>query len=284
MTNTAFSLKCPSCGSALDSPDSQGVSQCSYCGTKIVVPKTTKTTKDENLVHYHELCDVAKQAKNFKDLLKYSNKILEIDSRDTKGWVNKAIATAWLTTEENDRFDEADGYLQQASRISPNETLIKETKMELKHFQHEWYLHLAIENNIQAAKRLMSGLGQSGTEYTIKAMNNYLKALRIEPNDIETLERLKLTESAGRDIGIQWSDEASFRLRTLELLKTKQAAIARLAQLEGKLQSLESELGKLNSKKGFFARLDREDVQNEIKKLMAEIEQLKESANYEVDS
>ena len=65
LPNTTI-LKCPSCGSPMGEPDFNGLVQCSYCGTKIVLPPTETAKEQKNLARYKELCQVERQGKKLE--------------------------------------------------------------------------------------------------------------------------------------------------------------------------------------------------------------------------
>ena len=110
-------LKCPSCGSVMGKPDHTGLVQCNYCGTTITYHPPVEKVERKNVERFLELCKAALDGSNYDEALQYSNRILEIDPDNFDAWVNKAIATYWLTTKANNHFDEAMGYLLKAEKI-----------------------------------------------------------------------------------------------------------------------------------------------------------------------
>lgn len=276
MTNEMINLKCPSCGSPMGTPDAQGMALCGYCGTKVVVPITEDLKEKRNFLRYQELCKVAREAKSWKDLLKYSDEILEIDPKNVDGWVDKALATGCLSNLANDRFDEATGYLKQAIQLSPNYARITEAKDYLQGVQFNWYTKLALEQNTNALNFMRAGLaGRSyAQDHSIKAMGYFVKALKVKPSDISTLNNIKIVSENGRKVGVTWYENVQTILAGLEQAKAKQAAAEQLRQLHEKLKKHQAELAKLKQKKGFLASLDIENVQKEIKKDLAEIGRL----------
>jgi tetratricopeptide (TPR) repeat protein len=293
MKDDIINLKCPSCGSPMEAPNQQGISECLSCHTKIIVPQSETSKENKNLSRYQELCEVAKEAKNGSDLLKYANEILEIDPKNIDGWMDKAIATSWKATPTNDCFDEAYDYLKRAREIDPSNKSITETENSIQESQFAWYIRLAHKANIKAAEMLRTRDIYAGRKYgqdwTIKAMEYYVKALRIKPDDPSTLQSTRLTGESGSMIGITWGSEVQAILIGINQSRAQQVAAeqkvgaqqATADQLKGLyeiLKQCQAELTKLKQKKGFFANWDIEDIQKEIRKVSAEIERLEKIA------
>jgi len=281
-------LKCPSCGSLMGVPDLHGIVQCGYCGTKIVLPPTDATKENKNLVRYKELCQVERQAKNWKDLLKYASEILEIDPDNLDAWIDKALATGSLSSGYSHRLDEARGYLQKAAELSPDDARIDEIKTIIEDVQFKGYINLALERNKAAVDMFNFRIVNSvSIGFLGEAMANFIAALKVKPNDPYTLQSIKTVNETAKSKGIQWTD-AEVRELVLKVENTlrEQAAAAQRAKaqedaprrvlaLKQKLQQREAELAKLNQKKrGFFVNMEIEDVQNEIKKILLEISKL----------
>lgn len=276
LRNTTI-LKCPSCGSPMGAPDLHGLVQCSYCGTKIVLPPTDATKEHKKLVRYKELCQAERQAKNWGNLLKYASEILEIDPKDLDAWIDKALATGSLSNYMIPRLDEAMGYLQKASELSPNDDRIIETRSIVRDVQFNSYAQHALELNQQAMD--MKKLGSVGREYatkhTIESIGYFVLAYKVKPDDATNLQNIKIVSENGKSLGIQWFQEVQDILMKAEQSRVQQAAANRLSTLRDKLNKRQAELEKLKQKKsGFFVNMEIEDIQNEIKKIMLEISKL----------
>lgn len=279
LPNTTI-LKCPSCGSPMGTPDLHGLVQCNYCGTKIVLPPTDTTKEHKNLVRYKELCQVERQAKNWNNLLKYSSEILEITPNDLDAWIDKALAVGSLSNYLAPRLDEAMGYLQKASELSPNDARIAETKNIVRDVQFNSYAWQALELNQQAME--MKKLGSTGREYAVKylieSMGYFVLAYKVKPDDPTNLQNIKIVSENGRSLGVQWFQEVQDILAKVEQSKTRQTTLNRISMLRDKLKKRQDELEKLNQKKkGFFVNMEIEDVQSEIKKISLEISKLEKS-------
>jgi DNA-directed RNA polymerase subunit RPC12/RpoP len=91
-------LACPTCGANLELPDQLDVAHCMYCGSKIILRAENVLNEIVNVKRFSELADVAIQAKNYEDAIKYSNSVLEIDTQNIEAWLTKAEAAFWLST------------------------------------------------------------------------------------------------------------------------------------------------------------------------------------------
>jgi tetratricopeptide (TPR) repeat protein len=261
-------------------PDLQGVVQCGYCGTKIVLPPTDATKEQRNLGRYKELCQAERQAKNWGNLLKYASEILEIDPRNVDAWIDKALAAGSLSNYMIPRLEEAKGYLQKARELSPDDMRIPETERAVEDVQFDWYVHRALELNQQAQD--MKRLGSTGREYavrdTIESMGYFVLAYKVKPDDPTNLQNIKIISENSRSLGIEWYDEVRAILLKIEQLKMRQAAVNQIETLRKKLKQRELELEKLRQKKkGFFVNMEIEDVQNEMKKISQEIGKLEKT-------
>jgi tetratricopeptide (TPR) repeat protein len=261
-------------------PDPQGVVQCSYCGTKILLPPTDATKERRNLERYRELCRSEKQAKNWKNVLKYADEILEIDPRDVDAWIDKALAAGSLSFYLLPRLDEALGYLNNASELSPDDPRLSETRNLVRDVLFNSYVQQALSLSRQAQERANMGpwLRDHAAKYANESMGYLLLAHRIKPDDSTNLQNVKTVSDQGRSLGLQWNQEVQDILLKIEQAKAQQAAENRLAMLRDKLSRRQAELEKLNhKKKGFFVNMEIEDVQNEIKKISLEIGKLEKA-------
>jgi tetratricopeptide (TPR) repeat protein len=86
-----------------------------YCGQRVILQDTQAGQEKQQIARYQQLCEVALQAKNYKDLDKYAGQILELDPTDVDAWINRAHAAFAVSSAENDHSDEARKYLEEAA-------------------------------------------------------------------------------------------------------------------------------------------------------------------------
>src|SRR5688572_21675077 len=134
----------------IGAPDAHGIAQCSYCGTKVILPPTDAGKERKNLDRYRELCRAEKLAKNWNNVLKYADGILEINPRDVDAWLDKALAAGSLSNYLISRLDEALGYLNNAGELSPEDTRMTETRILVIDVQFNSYVQQALYLNRQA--------------------------------------------------------------------------------------------------------------------------------------
>ena len=186
-----------------------------------------------------------------------------------------------LTTEHDDRFPEALGYIEQAKELHPNDPYILERGKEIVQAQRNWYLYMARESMVRSG-RWFGDLNQElGVKYTIECVEYFLRALAIVPDDMVSLEALRLATSTGSKFGVQWWDAVKLRLNSYDWLRSKQIAPKQLEELHTKLDALKAKLPQLEKKHGLFAKADLEDAHSEISKLSAEIERWQAAADYQ---
>ena len=283
-------LKCPSCGSVLGKPDQTGLIQCGYCGTTITYHPPIEKTEKKNVERFLEICKSALDGKNYEETLQYANKALEIDPENVDAWIKKAIATFWLTTVANNRYDEAIGYLLKAEQIDSEKPLISETRESLRINQSNWYLYLG-RQEIENGNKIYeiydthysfsdaitdSLLGspeakQNSQEYYVKAMNYYLLASQYDPESHVVLGSIRSLFNSTR--WINWSSQVHSKVAYLQKMEQRDNAINRLPELQKQLKEAEANLAKLKKENGFLTGMKKDSSNNKIKSLKQQIAQ-----------
>lgn len=230
-------LTCPSCNGSLELPDDMNVAHCLYCGTRILLNEDKNTS---NIQQYIKLSKVALDAKNYDEAIEYCNKALEIDFNNIDAWVDKALATFWLTTVADHKYKEAMSYLEKAESISPNEERIIVAINMIKDSYALWLNSLG-KNEFNRAQEIyksrhnmvrvprfnlmsvaMSAVGKIGDfsaakevskPVFISAMNLYIQAATIRPINITILNNIN--ECARTADWIQWSNIVKYHISTL---------------------------------------------------------------------
>lgn len=273
-------LKCPSCGSVMGKPDHTGLVQCNYCGTTITYHPPVEKVERKNIERFLEICQTALDGKNYDEVVQYANKILEIDPKNITAWINKAIATFWLTTGANNRYDEAMEYLLKAEQIDKDYPLISETRDFLTRNQSEWFIHLAsqeIKNGAAIANIYTDSYEakKNSEEYYIKAMNNILLASHYDPTNYHNLKFIN--ELASKVNWIDWSKEVKNKIALVK-------AIDSLLDLRKQLKENQANLEKLKRENGLFTGIKTETTTNKIKWLKQQIAEHERIVNIEVKS
>lgn len=292
-------LKCPSCGSAMGKPDHTGLVQCSYCGTNITYHPPVERVERKNVERFLEICKAALEGSNHDEALQYANRVLEIDPENSSAWIYKAVATFWLTTVANNRYDEAMGYLQRAELIEKDNLLIQETRDSLTRGQVQWFIHLGeqeLENAIKVAQiytthyDLSSALSDSllghpeakekSQEYFIKAMNYFIVASHYDPTHYYVLNSIR---NIAREANwISWSSEVRNKVAFLQRMEQRDQAIESLPNLRKQLQEAQSKLAKLKKEKGFFTGMKIDSAASKVKSLKQQIAQYEHISNSEL--
>lgn len=284
-------LTCPACAGALELPDNLTVAHCIYCGTKILLDEEGTLKERRELERYEELRQVASDAKNHDDVIKYCNLILEIDPRNVDAWINKAVSTFWLTTQANNRFDEAMEYLNKAAQLAPEDARINDTKSQLTESQASWYSYLGAEG-IKSTTRIIQIAGDSAGYYesarakaldeskdsAIKALNYYLVANRYAPDNVSILESIETIVKLYSNV--DWSETVLDKVQILKKLRAKTTAMENLSGRRAELENAKSELAKLRTQKGFLVGAKIKSAESRVNQLQQIVSGLEEIAAY----
>ena len=282
-------LKCPSCGSVMGKPDNTGLIQCGYCGTTITYQPPVEKVERKNIERFLEICKAALEGSNYDEALQYANRILEIDPENFDAWVNKAIATFWLTTVANNRFDEAMGYLSRAEKIDKDKPIIQNTRVWLRESQCKWYILLGDQEDQQIGKIIeiysstvdaLDGHAEGKAacqEYVCRAMNYYFLASNYDPDDLTPLIKMRNMAKFGN--WISWSDDVRNKISILEKREQKYQASNSLEQLRKQLLASQAKLAKLKAENGLFTGMKIDGVKNNIESLKQQIAHLERIIN-----
>lgn len=290
-------LKCPSCGSVMGMPDHTGLVQCSYCGTAITYHPPTEKVEQKNIERYLEICDSSLEGKNYEETLQYANKVLEIDPKNINAWINKAIATFWLTTTDNSRFNEALGYLDKAEKIAPNNERISKTREELTQHQAEWLVHLGYKEMDRAHKEYMLIMSR----YTDGVLDTAAQMLEAKAKNIEILNGafkyfLDAASLAPKDVNILGGFEAlakrekafaqnglvQQKIRLLQILRAKPECERKLPQLRQELKQTQKLLADLKKRNSIFDVFKLDSAEDKIEKIKKEIAKCEETLAYQI--
>ncbi len=283
-----ISLNCPSCGSQLELPNSLDIAHCMYCGTKILLRDSDANRERVNLKRYKELSKAAMDAKNYEETIRYTNKILEINLNDVDAWIEKAVATFWLSTRENNRYSEAIIYLKKAEEINPDETRIRQAMEDVTKLQSVLLNKLGIDADAKGKEiykiwdksdlKNMDRARRESAKSFYEAMDYFITASDYCPTDMAILENIeRLAKTTG---WLMWENNVREKRNSLRMLKKKSHAVKKIAQLQKELETNESKLTRLKTQTGLLvgSKIIITDSKNRGIKL--EIAELEEYANY----
>jgi tetratricopeptide (TPR) repeat protein len=281
-----ITLLCPSCNGQLELPDNLGVAHCMYCGTKIILQPLDTPKEKLAIQRYKELCSTAIKSKNYTEVIQYCNSILELDPKDIDIWIDKATATFWLTSFNNNRYDEAMEYLKKAAQLSPANNRIFEVRSNLTHEQAIWYNVLGIKkceiatmtwNNYIQISAIRAA--EESKEYFVSAMEYFLTASYYAPDDVVILENIEHCSKQNRYI--EWSNNVIEKIKTLNLIKNKKEAEESLPKIRERSITLNTELDELKSGKGIFNKKKIKDLEEKIQEIKTEIAQKEQTLAYQ---
>ena len=243
----------------------------------VVVQEPEKTAED-----YLAACKTALGERKYAEALQSANRALEIDPGRSQAWLDKAVATFWLTTEAENRYAEAMGYVDTAEKIDRDNPLIQSTRKRLREGQCGWYTHLGDEADAQAGKiteEAAAGEGQASDpveakrrlrEYVLKAMNYYLLASQYDPDDLTPLYKIKYLVEYGN--WIAWPAEVRIRIASLERKEEANRAKEYLAGLQKQFEQTQAKLAELKKEKGLTTGVKTLRVKVKMATLQRKIE------------
>lgn len=280
-----ITLSCPSCNGQLELPDNLGVAHCMYCGTTILLQQPDAPNEKVAIQRYKELCSTAIKSKNYTEAIQYSNSILELDPKDVDAWIDKATATFWLTSFNNNRYDEAMEYLKKAAQLFPAYSRIFEVRLNLTHEQAMWYNVLGIKKSEIAIMTWNNYIGisairaaEESKEYFVSAMEYFLTASYYAPDDVVILENIE--QCSKQNSYTKWSNNVFEKIATLNRLQEKKKAEESLPKIREKSTILDTELSKLKLGKGVFNKKKIKDIEDKIQEIKAEIAQKERTLAY----
>ena len=282
-------LNCPNCGGHLEIPDNLEIAHCMYCGTRILLQENEINRERINLKRYRELCKTAVDALNFEEALQYSNKILEIDTKDVDAWIYKAYSSFWVTG-GNNGFHEAMEYLRKADSISPNKNEIKKAREKIIEAHSVLLFSRAGETLSKAydtwnmwADGTNEGLENArymAQDQFEEAVEFILEALSFNPGQLSMLETLAtITDS---NPWIPWDDKVKEKVLSYKLLKRKLKAQSELPNYRNELKKAEDNLFKIRKEKGLFIKSKIKDAESKVIQLKRKIASLEDAASYEL--
>lgn len=287
-------LQCPSCGANLELPEGLTVAHCIYCGNKVVLRGDDALNEMVNLKRFLELAQVAMQAQHYDDAIKYSNKVLEIDTKNIEAWIIKAEAEFWLSTPHDDKFGSAMQYLETALHFQPNDERILEARSRitknyslwlnqrgldaLKHAREIYniYIDSYASGMLDLVQNTVKAKDESRTAYG-EAMTLFLAASNHYANNIVFLQNIRVCASEAN--WISWTDVVLEKIRIINSLEGKQIAENNIVKIEKALAEVNAKLKAMEGKSGFWAKATRGDLEDEVKSL--EIQLKKEKAKIE---
>jgi tetratricopeptide (TPR) repeat protein len=290
-------LACPSCGANLELPDQLDVAHCMYCGGKIILRSENVLNELVNVKRFSELANVAILAKNYEDAIRYSDNVLEIDTQNIEAWLTKAEAIFWLSTPLDDKFDTAMQYLDNAARIKPEDTRVQEARTKLAKGYSLWLNQRGVAT-LEHARSIYNIWGngyatgvldlvasklkartESGPEY-LEAMGLFLTAAKYDSSDITTLNNIRIC--AQEASWLSWNATVLEKIEILRRLETKAIAKQYLPGIEYQLTQKKTKLKSLQGKSGFWDKLTRADIQDEVTALEKQLREYQAKASYEV--
>ncbi len=272
-------LACPSCGANLELPDRLDIAHCMYCGGKIILRSENVLNEMVNVKRFSELANVAIQAKNYEDAIRYSDNVLEIDTQNIEAWLVKAEAIFWLSTPLDDKFSAARQYLDNATRIKPEDTRVAEARIKLAKDYSLWLNRCGVAV-LEHARKIYSIVKTESRSGYLEAMQLFLTAFNYDVDNMTTLSNIHIC--AQEASWIPWNSIVWDKIEILKRLETKQLAKRYVAGIENLMAQKRIKLKSMEGKNGFWDKLTRDDIRDEVKALEKQLREYQAQASYEI--
>ena len=113
-----ITAKCPNCNGELNIPPNKEVFKCEYCGVSIILSSLDEYKKIPNAIKYLKLANTYFEIKDYKEALKYFEKVLEFEPTNSYAWIGKAKTLYKLSNRLEDNIPEIVGCLKKAKEFS----------------------------------------------------------------------------------------------------------------------------------------------------------------------
>ena len=269
-------VSCPSCGADIELPAELTRGHCVYCGSQVAVdagPRHVKIDRGDELAKSRRLLETALEARNFPDVVRYADRVLEIDPESSYAWYCKGMATCSLSSWDADLWEEGRTYLDEAVQLDPNNSDAAAARANWP-LSYARYLYGLSEQQWNIADRVwraecLASFGfiaqQKAAPYAAVAHATVDKALSLLGQARPGLNRdqwesallqRKMEYLDGSVTGGRFGKAAPYLQRTREL-KAKGAIwadVSLLPRLLEKLAETEAEIARIEQGGGFFAR------------------------------
>lgn len=294
-------LKCPSCGANVEIPASLTRAHCVFCGSDIQIAAEAEAygaAREADLKIFLDLLKTAMEARSVQDMLRYADKVLELDPNSSDAWYCKGVATCNLSSWESDLYDQARTYLEKALEIDP-ENLDARVMLQNWPWYYVRYLYdlsqrqWAIAHNVFYAECVASfhwTAERKAAPYAAAPIATLDRALSLIPHMPAGLARdrwestlvLKKWEFIRSPVSGSRFGDGEPLLRRAQELKAKQRIwedVKDLPVFREKLQETEAEIATIEEHGGFFDRRklgNLEKLRQECLERIERAEQLQE--------
>ena len=280
---TGAVLQCSTCGSLIGKPMSTGWDQpgsIEPAPTHHPPIEKDETKRDDDRL---DKCKAALDVRNYYQALQYANELLEIEPENFEAWIFKAIATFWLSTETENRFNEAMQSLNRAEKIDMDNPLLESTRKRLREGQCEWYTYLgdqvnelvtSIMDENESNPNKKAGLSEANAkcqEPILKAMNYYLLASKFNPQNLTPLYKMKYLAEFGN--WLYWPSEVREKISHVDAIDQENKAFHRLTNLKMQLKESQTSLSNNKKDKGVISKIKMLGLKRHISSLAQQIAQ-----------
>lgn len=130
-------VKCRNCGAGLQQAPDKCSFKCSYCGTEIIADKAITSLSDNKVSDLLEIANASIKGEDFETAISISDKILEIEVKNSEAWIIKGISLIKRTLKIDNYADAkiinienelklASSCFEKANRSNSNSTITNE--------------------------------------------------------------------------------------------------------------------------------------------------------------
>lgn len=132
-------MVCELCGSNDFTKDDDGFFVCDYCRTKytpeqaqkMLVEGTVRVDKSDDADKYLKLAQAALDHSNLSEAYSYANRVLEIDTENSRAWFIKGEAAGWSSGLEQPSYSEMIGAFEKAMNYAADANEVRQKASEV---------------------------------------------------------------------------------------------------------------------------------------------------------
>ena len=185
-------IKCEMCGSS-DLVKQDGLFVCQSCGTKYTVEEARKMMvegtvevkgtvaidKTDSEAQYMSILETSINSSNYEEIYNVSSKLVEINTKNWKGWFYKGIGAGYSSKGGNNRFKESIACFDKAYSVAPTSEKVAVAEMivnatiSISKTLFDFYCGLFIENISDDNVGRVSNAAQMSLEEISKLPKKY---------------------------------------------------------------------------------------------------------------
>ena len=102
-------ITCNNCGATAPAPSDGTPVKCMFCGGSIqyLAPTSgSSSNASPQIENLFTMAESARESQNHEEAYSYYNRVIELDTTNSRAWVGKGLSAVWQSTLANDRSGE----------------------------------------------------------------------------------------------------------------------------------------------------------------------------------